>query len=120
VEFVDGEGNKVSVSVEGYFSQAQVNRLLEAVSHISTVNGTDSFQRTFDTDTVFGRVASLINDFSSEEWVSSSFVRDIYHKRYGEDIELPVISTYLARLNKMGLVEKKGGRNKRVYRLVKR
>jgi hypothetical protein len=120
MEFVDGDGNKISVSVEGFFSQEQVNRLLEAVSYISASNEIGSSQKTFDSETVFGKVATLINDLSSEEWVSSSFVRDIYQKRYGVGIELPVISTYLARLNKMGLIEKKGGRNKRVYRLIKK
>lgn len=73
----------------------------------------------FDTTTVFGKVASLITDISSEEWVSSSFIRDVYQKRYGENISLPVISTYLSRLCKMGLLERKGGPRRLMYRLIR-
>ncbi|MEM0321665.1 MAG: hypothetical protein QW613_04625 [Thermoprotei archaeon] len=116
-EVVDDNGNKIVLGLEGYFSQEQVERLLRLVSEITEIKGLQ--QRPFDESTIFGRVASLINDISTEEWVSSGFIRDAYQKRFGESIGLPVISTYLARLCKMGYLERKGGSRRMVYRLVK-
>lgn len=116
-ELTDENGNKISLALEGYFSQEQVERLLELISEVTRDKGLE--QRPFDTTTIFGKVASLISDISSEEWVSASFIRDAYQKRFGESISLPVISTYLARLCKMGYLERKGGSRRVVYRLIK-
>jgi len=116
-EIVDDNGNKISLALEGYFSQEQVERLLHLISEAVEVKGVQQYQ--FDATTIFGKVASLINDISTEEWISSSLIRDAYQKRFGESISLPVISTYLARLCKMGYLERKGGSHRMVYRLVK-
>ncbi len=116
-EVIDDNGNKISLGLEGYFSKEQVERLLRLVSEVSEIKGLQ--QRPFDESTIFGKVASLINDISTEEWVSSGFIRDAYQQRFGETISLPIISTYLARLCKMGYLERKGGSRRMVYRLTK-
>lgn len=116
-EFTDENGNKIGLTLEGYFTQEQVERLLRFVSDLTKTKGAG--QRVFDTTTIFGKVASLIGDISSEEWVSASFIRDAYQKRFGEPVSLPVISTYLARLCRMGYLERKGGPRHVVYRLVR-
>jgi hypothetical protein len=116
-EIIDENGNKISLALEGYFTHEQIEKLLRMVSDATETK--DVQMRPFDESTIFGRVASLILDISSDEWVSSGFIKDAYQQRFGENISLPVISTYLARLCRMGFLERKGGSRRMVYRLVK-
>jgi len=50
-------------------------------------------------------------------WFTSSQVRRIYEEVYGEEVRLSTISTYLASLHSGGVLERKGSRAMRQYRL---
>ncbi|MEM3670536.1 MAG: hypothetical protein QW767_02200 [Thermoprotei archaeon] len=119
LECVDESGVRITLTVEGGVRSEQIEQITALLTKL-TSSGTGSRQVEADVSTVFGRVASLMEDFSSEEWVPSSLVKDAYTKRYGADVPLPLVSTYLSRLSRMGVLERAGARNRRVYRLVKK
>lgn len=119
MEYVDSSGNKVTVSLEGQFTRERIQKLVDTITAAADGAELARYEPRLDSSTVFGKLALLIEEFSSEEWVASALIRDAFSKRYGEDISQPVVSTYLSRLVRAGLVERKGGRANVTYRPVK-
>lgn len=118
VEYSSANGAKVTLSIDGAVTPEQISRVMEVISRLSDdrrgMNYVDG-----EPLTTFGRLTLLLEDLSNDEWMPSSLIRDAYKRRYGEEVKLPVISTYLARLSRMGFVERKGSRNRRLYRAVR-
>ncbi len=116
---MDSNGNKVTISLEGQFTRERIQRLVDTITGVADATEFARHEPRLDSNTVFGKLALLIEEFSPDEWVGSALIRDAYNKRYGKDIPQPVVSTYLSRLMRAGLVERKGGRANIVYRPVK-
>jgi DNA-binding transcriptional regulator PaaX len=50
-------------------------------------------------------------------WFTSQELRERY-ETVADDIKLSTVSTYLSRMNRDGLLERKGNRNNRQYKLI--
>jgi DNA-binding transcriptional ArsR family regulator len=58
--------------------------------------------------------------FGDGSWFTSKDILGAYRRTYNEDLKLSTVSTYLLRLYNSGLLERRGERKNRMYRLVKK
>ncbi len=70
--------------------------------------------------TIKERLASFLryDERAPKGWFTSSEAQRIYEAIYGEPVRLSTISTYLASLHVDGVLERKGSRAKRDYRVL--
>jgi len=54
----------------------------------------------------------------NEQWFNSSDAKKAYESQYGEEIGLSTVSTYLSRMAREGVLEKRGSRAEREYRVA--
>lgn len=67
--------------------------------------------------TLMDRLESFIRYEFSNTWFATQELRERY-ETVADDIKLSTVSTYLSRMNRDGLLEKRGNRNNRQYRLA--
>ena len=67
--------------------------------------------------TLMNRLEKFIKYEFSNTWFTSQELRERY-ETVADDIKLSTVSTYLSRMNRDGLLEKRGNRNNRQYRLI--
>jgi hypothetical protein len=67
--------------------------------------------------TLMDRLENFIRFEFPDAWFTTQQLRDKY-ETVSDDIKLSTVSTYLSRMNRDGLLEHKGNRNNRQYRLV--
>ena len=67
--------------------------------------------------TLMDRLEHFIKFEFSNTWFTSQELRERY-ETVADDIKLSTVSTYLSRMNRDGLLEKRGNRNNRQYRLI--
>jgi len=67
--------------------------------------------------TLMDRLASFIKFEFSNTWFTTQELRERY-ETVADDIKLSTVSTYLSRMNRDGLLDRKGNRNNRQYRLL--
>ncbi|RZN37663.1 MAG: hypothetical protein EFT35_05830 [Methanophagales archaeon ANME-1-THS] len=126
VEVTDEEGMKTSMEKEGdlqtemlkQLTIRDVTRFLEAqLSPLSNLNPYDS---DLEDLTIKERLASFLryDERAPKEWFTSSELRRRYEAVFEEDVRLSTISTYLASMHSEGMLERKGSRAKRQYRVV--
>jgi len=70
--------------------------------------------------TIRERLAAFLrfDERAPKGWFTSSQIRRIYEAVFEENLRLSTISTYLASMHFDGVLERKGSRAKRQYRLV--
>ena len=67
--------------------------------------------------TLMDRLEQFIRFEFPDTWFTSQELRDRY-ETVSDDIKLSTVSTYLSRMNHDGLLDRKGNRNNRQYRLL--
>ena len=67
--------------------------------------------------TLMDRLGSFIKFEFSNTWFTTQELRERY-ETVADDIKLSTVSTYLSRMNRDGLLDKRGNRNNRQYRLI--
>lgn len=67
--------------------------------------------------TLMDRLESFIKFEFSNTWFTTQELRERY-ETVADDIKLSTASTYLSRMNRDGLLDKRGNRNNRQYRLM--
>ena len=67
--------------------------------------------------TLMDRLASFIKFEFSNTWFTTQELRERY-ETVADDIKLSTVSTYLSRMNRDGLLDRRGNRNNRQYRLL--
>jgi hypothetical protein len=69
--------------------------------------------------TLMDRLGSFIKFEFSSTWFTTQELRERY-ETVADDIKLSTVSTYLSRMNRDGLLDSKGNRNNRQYRLIEK
>ncbi|NMC10866.1 MAG: hypothetical protein GYA39_07845 [Methanothrix sp.] len=69
--------------------------------------------------TLMDRLANFIRYEFSGTWFTTQELRERY-ETVADDIKLSTVSTYLSRMNRDGLLDRRGNRNNRQYRLIER
>lgn len=67
--------------------------------------------------TLMNRIEQFIRYEFPDSWFTSQELKEKY-ETVADDIKLSTVSTYLSRMNRDGLIERKGNRNNRQYRLL--
>ncbi len=67
--------------------------------------------------TLMDRIGRFIKYEFPDSWFTSQELKERY-ETVADDIKLSTVSTYLSRMNRDGLIERKGNRNNRQYRLL--
>jgi DNA-binding transcriptional ArsR family regulator len=73
--------------------------------------------RDYSSGTLMDRLESFIRHEFANTWFTTQELRERY-ETVVDDIKLSTVSTYLSRMNHDGLLDKRGNRNNRQYRLV--
>ena len=73
--------------------------------------------RDYNSGTLMDRLESFIRYEFSNTWFATQELRERY-ETVADDIKLSTVSTYLSRMNRDGLLDKRGNRNNRQYRLM--
>ncbi len=87
----------------------QASKILKS-SDSSLVEGIDDLS-------VMEKIKILIKNTVSLLWFSSRDLQELYQHYFGK-VPLSTVSTYLARLVENGILEKRGSRMKRKYKLI--
>jgi DNA-binding transcriptional ArsR family regulator len=69
------------------------------------------------TGTLMDKLEKFIRFEFPDIWFTSQQLRDKY-ETVSDDIKLSTVSTYLSRMNRDGLLDRRGNRNNRQYRLL--
>jgi hypothetical protein len=73
--------------------------------------------RDYSSGTLMDRLGSFIRYEFTNAWFTTQELRERY-ETVADDIKLSTVSTYLSRMNRDGLLDKRGNRNNRQYRLI--
>jgi hypothetical protein len=73
--------------------------------------------RDYSSGTLMDRLESFIRHEFTNTWFTTQELRERY-ETVADDIKLSTVSTYLSRMNHDGLLDKRGNRNNRQYRLM--
>ncbi|OYT28970.1 MAG: hypothetical protein B6U94_08030 [Thermofilum sp. ex4484_79] len=118
IEDVLPSGEKISIVLEGRdISEKRVIQVLQLLKIMSgEVNNGRSSEPQGERliDLVLWVIRSKFNDAS---WFSSKDILSILRDEYNVDVTLNSVSTYLLRLYRRGILERKGGRFDMRYRL---
>ncbi len=94
IEFTDDEGSKYVISIEGTLSKEKMNKIIEVYEFL----GGEKVESELDNDTIFSRVARLIDEQFPASTFTTSELQAAYEDKYQQHIKLTTISTYLNRL----------------------
>jgi hypothetical protein len=94
VEFTDNEGTKFILSIEGTLTKEKMNKIIEVYEFL----GGERDENEFEVDTIFSRVARLIDEQFPASTFTTSELQAAYEDRYQQHIKLSTLSTYLNRL----------------------
>lgn len=117
IEVSNGDGDKLTVSLEGGVTREKVVQLLDIIDLMGGISG--RVVRSIVKKSKFARIFEIIrNHHSAFDWFSSKNVKSEYEKEFGEKIEQSTVSTYLSRLSSMRLLVKAGSRRSWKYRCI--
>lgn len=126
VEVINEEGLKTAMEREGNLQNEllkqvtirEITRFLEA--QFSPFSNLNSCGSDIEDLTIKERLASFLryDERAPREWFTSSELKRRYEEVYEEEVRLSTISTYLASLHSDGMLERRGSRAKRQYRVV--
>ncbi|MCW3136139.1 MAG: hypothetical protein N2V77_04270 [Canidatus Methanoxibalbensis ujae] len=87
--------------------------------HLSSIK--DVYEREMEELTIKERILKFLkyDERAPPDWFTSSDLKRIYEEVYEESVKLSTISTYLAQLHEEGVLERRGSRAQRKYRLVR-
>ena len=110
-ESQDVDGDALRDRIVGFLSASGVfDSRTERIS-----SGASS--RDYSSGTIMDRLESFIRYEFSNTWFTTQELRERY-ETVADDIKLSTVSTYLSRMNRDGLLDKRGNRNNRQYSLI--
>jgi len=126
VEVTDEEGVKSSIEKEGdlqieMLRQLTVRDVIKFLEkQLSPLPVRNAYDYEGEDLTIKERLASFLrfDERAPEGWFTSSQIRRIYEDVFEENLRLSTISTYLSGMHSGGILDRKGSRAKRQYRLV--
>ena len=81
------------------------------------IAGSGSPVHDYGRGTLMEKLGSFIKYEFSNTWFTTQELRERY-ETVADDIKLSTVSTYLSRMNRDGLLDRRGNRNNRQYRLI--
>ncbi len=126
-------GGKVTLSFDESFSSEDMMKILKKLQNEtptpenkSPINenqqsleipADSNFNETYDSLTIIEKLKIIVNQIKYG-WFTSDHIRELYQYNFREDIKPSTVSTYLARMYEENLLERRGSRAKREFRLA--
>lgn len=108
VDFMDEEGTKHSISIDGYITREKVAKILDYVELMGGAPRTNSLTEFSSPKNLFERIQEIIRSYLPDKMFISKDVKELYKEIYGDSINLSTISTYLSRLVDKGILIRSG------------
>ncbi|MDF2957041.1 MAG: hypothetical protein OD814_000663 [Candidatus Alkanophagales archaeon MCA70_species_1] len=120
VEVTYDDGTKTSLDLEGSLPKSKA---IEKVVHFLNTelsSHAPSISYSIDELTIKERLEFFLryDERAPKDWFTTSDVKRKYEEVYGTSIKLSTISTYLTRLHNEGILERRGSKFKREYRVA--
>ncbi len=123
---ISGDCGKISLKLEG--NAATAESLVQVVNSLKPLLSNEPRQKTADAPenmsiesldnlSIKERVKRLIRSALKHGWFNSKDILELYQHYMDENIALSTISTYLARLAKEEVLERRGSRSNLEYRM---
>ncbi|KUK44255.1 MAG: hypothetical protein WCY97_10125 [Methanothrix sp.] len=117
---IEDDGMKSTHVFEGAIVREKIIDFLAAAGVFS--EGGDGLRKATEPKsesnrTLRDRLEIFVREEFPDSWFSSNELRDRY-ETVSDDIKLSTVSTYLSRMYYDGVLERRGNRNQRQYRLV--
>jgi|Deesub1362A_J573_1020465.scaffolds.fasta_scaffold02030_5 hypothetical protein len=123
IEIFDEDGTKISIEFEGARWKEKLLQFIDAFP--ISEGGRDVFHPaqkpifpSFEPLSVRERLEYYLKYEFPPIWFTSRDLKEAYERKYGEEIKLSTVSTYLARMHREGLLERRGNRANREYRYI--
>ena len=109
VDFLDDQGTKHSITVEGYITREKVAKVLDYIELMGAAPKTSKPMAEIQSPrNIFERIQKIISSYFSDKTFVSKDIREYYGEIYGENISLSTTSTYLSRLVDKGILVRSG------------
>ena len=109
MDFLDDQGTKHSITIEGYITREKVARVLDYIELMGAAPKTSKPTTQIQSPrNIFERIQKIISSYFSDRTFVSKDIREYYEETYGENLSLSTTSTYLSRLVDKGILVRSG------------
>ena len=116
IQIEDNDGSRYSITLEGNVSKDKVMKIVELMQLIDN----EQEEKEINLHSTGDKIWHLIEEYYPFNDFTSSKLLEMYEDTYNESIKLSVISTYLSRFSKRGMLTRIRGKNEWIYkRLIK-
>jgi hypothetical protein len=112
IQIEDNEGSKYSITLEGNVNKEKVMKIVELMQLIDN----DYEEEQVNLNSTGDKIWHLIEEYYPFNDFTSSKLLEAYEDTYNESIKLSVISTYLSRFSRRGLLSRIRGKNEWIYK----
>ena len=106
-----------SQNMDGEALREKIIGFLSASGIFEGIEDRAPVARDYSSGTLMDRLESFVRFEFSNTWFTTQELRERY-ETVADDIKLSTVSTYLSRMNRDGLLDRRGNRNNRQYRLI--
>ncbi len=117
IQLEDNEGSKYSILLEGNIKKEKIMKIAELMELLDEGNDTDK-SKNIELNSTGDKLWYLIEEHCKFNNFTSSELLELYEDHYNESIKLSIISTYLARFTKRGLLNRVKGKNEWIYKRI--
>ena len=117
---IEEEGMRSTHEFEGAIHREKIIDFLDAAGVFIEASDDlqeDSIPKSMNSHTLRDKLEIFVREEFPDSWFSSNDIKDKY-EIIVDDIKLSTVSTYLSRMYQDGVLERRGNRNQRQYRLV--
>ena len=118
LEIFYDNGMKTTVEFEGALSREHVIGVIESLDLHEKSSVSDSNWVGSETLTIKERLRSFLRYDYPKVWFTSLDVKKEYEQVFDEKINLSTVSTYLARMYRDGILDRRGNRVQREYKII--
>lgn len=126
--FEDEGGRKIKLSFDGSFSPEDISKIIgkfqgegpvsEDMPHLDNQLSIKSHPD-YDSLTIREKLELIVKQIK-HGWFTSEHIRELYHYNFHEEVKPSTVSTYLARMFAEDILERRGSRARREYRLAEK
>jgi hypothetical protein len=116
IQLEDDDGSKYSLIFEGNIDKSKILRAVELLQLIN--NDEDEKDEEISLSSTGDKIWHLIEEYYPLTQFTSTNLLEAYEDTYNEPIKLSVISTYLSRFTRRGLLSRVKGKNEWIYKKV--
>lgn len=113
LQIENDDGSKYSIILEGNVNKDKVMKVVEL---LQLIDNEHEEEKSVNLNSTGDKIWHLIEEYYPFNNFTSSKLLEVYEDTYNEPIKLSVISTYLARFSRRGLLSRIRGKNELIYR----